>query len=56
MFAIAGIIALVIAAFLKVVGKYPDAILWLIILGAILIGIEAAWGVRRSGWYGRRGA
>jgi hypothetical protein len=56
MFAIAGIIALVIAAFLKVVGKYPDAILWLVIIGAILIGIEAAWGVRRSGWYGRRAA
>lgn len=53
MFAIAGIIALVIAAFLKVVGKYPDAILWLVIIGAILIGIEAAWGVRRAGWYRR---
>lgn len=56
MFAIAGIIALVIAALLHVIDKYPNAIIWLIIIGAILIGIEAAWGVRRGGWYGRRAA
>ena len=49
MFAIAGIIALVIAAFLQFTRSHPDAVIWLVIIGAILIGVEVAWGWNRGG-------
>jgi hypothetical protein len=51
MLAIVGVILEVIAAVLKLVGKHGDWVIWLIILGAILIGCEVAWGWRRSGYY-----
>ena len=51
--AIAGIIALVIAAILELVKVHQDYVVWLIILGAILIGAEVVWG-RYGTRFGRR--
>jgi hypothetical protein len=51
MLAIIGVILEVIAAILKLVDKYPNAIIWLIIIGAVLIGAEVAWGWNRGGRY-----
>jgi membrane-bound ClpP family serine protease len=42
--AVAGIIALVIAAILELVKVHQNLVIWLVILGAVLIGIEVAWG------------
>lgn len=56
MFAIAGIVALVIAGFLQFTKGHPDAVIWLIIIGGILIGVEVAWGWNRGGRSYRRGA
>ena len=53
MLAIIGVVLAAIAAILKLVGKHPDWILWLIIIAVILIGAEVAWGWRRSGMYSR---
>jgi hypothetical protein len=53
MLAVLGVILEVIAAILKLVSKYPGAITWLIIIGAILIGAEVAWGWNRGGRYSR---
>jgi membrane-bound ClpP family serine protease len=47
--AIAGVILLVIAAFLKATAGNPSIMIWLIIVGAILIGAEVAWGWNRGG-------
>ena len=44
-----GIVLVIIAAILKLVAKDPGAIIWLIIIGAILIGIEATFGWYRGG-------
>lgn len=52
--AIVGCVLLVIAAILKLVSKYPDQIIWLIIIGAFLIGLDVALIWRRGGYY-RRG-
>jgi hypothetical protein len=49
MFAIVGIILLVIAAILNLLSKDPSVMTWLIIIGAILIGAEIAWGWNRGG-------
>jgi len=54
MFAVFGVILAVIAAILKLTGKYPDAILWLIIFAIILVGAEVAWGWNRGGRTYRR--
>ena len=54
MLAIAGIIAEVIAAFIKATHGNASIMTWLIIIGAILIGAEVAWGWNRGGRYGPR--
>jgi hypothetical protein len=48
MFAIAGLIAFIIAALFKLVGTHADAIEWLIIIGGILFGLELVFGF--FGW------
>jgi hypothetical protein len=53
MLAVVGVVLVAIAGILKLVSKYPDAIIWLIIIGVILIGAEVAWGWNRGGRYGR---
>jgi hypothetical protein len=53
--AAAGVVVLVIAGLLKLTSQHTDLITWLIILGAILIGLEVAW-LRRGSYYHRRGA
>jgi hypothetical protein len=56
MLAALGAVLGVIAAILKLTGKYPNAITWLLIIGLILVCVDVAWGWRgRSGYY-RRGA
>lgn len=49
MIGIAGIIAFVIAAVLELVKSHVDAVIWLIILGGILVGVEATFGWYRGG-------
>lgn len=49
MIGIAGIIAFVIAAILKLTKSHGDAITWLIIIGGILVGVEATFGWYRGG-------
>jgi hypothetical protein len=56
MLAILGFIAFVIAGFLHFTGGHGSATLWFIIIGGLLATAEMAWGVHRSGWYGRRAA
>jgi hypothetical protein len=54
MLAILGVILLVIAAFLKATAGNPSIMIWLIIVGAILIGVDVAWGWNRGGRTYRR--
>jgi hypothetical protein len=54
MLAVIGVVLGVIAAILKLAGKHPDWIIWLLIVAIILIGVDVAWGWRRHGYY--RGA
>ena len=56
MLAIIGAILGVIAAFIKATHGNASIMIWLIILGLILVCVDVAWGVHRSGWYGRRAA
>jgi hypothetical protein len=53
MFAVAGIIAAVIAALLQLVKQRQNAVIWLVIIAVVLVGIEVAWGWRRGGYYRR---
>ena len=55
MLAIVGVILLIIAAILKLVSQHLDWVEWLIIIGAILIGVDVIWGWRRvgTGYYRR---
>ncbi len=58
MLAALGAVLGVIAAILKLTGKYPNAITWLIIIAVILVCVDVAWNWRRTGpgYYRRRGA
>jgi hypothetical protein len=56
MLAAIGAVLGVIAAILKLVDKYPGAILWLIIIAVILVCVDVAWGWNRGGRTYRRGA
>lgn len=49
MLAIVGTVLFVIAAILKLVNEHLDWLLWLIIIGGILIGLDVIWGWRRVG-------
>jgi len=49
MLAILGFVLYVIAAILQLTGKYPAAIIWLIIIGGALVAAEVAWGWNRGG-------
>lgn len=51
--AVAGIIALAIAAVLELVKAHENFVIWLVILGGILIGAEVVWG-RYGTRFGRR--
>lgn len=46
---IAGIIAFIVAAIFQLTGKDTSAVIWLIIIGGILVGVEATWGWYRGG-------
>jgi hypothetical protein len=54
MIGIVGIILEIIAAFIKATHGNASIMLWLIILGAILIGVEASFGWYRGGHTYRR--
>jgi hypothetical protein len=56
MLAVLGFVLFVIAAILKLVDKYPNSILWLVIVGGALVCAEVAWGWHRSGYYRGRAA
>lgn len=49
MIGIAGIIAFIIAGILQLTGVHVGAVIWLVIIGGILVGIEATWGWYRGG-------
>ena len=51
--AVVGTILFIIAAILKLVNQHLDWLLWLIIIGGILIGLDVAWVWRRGGYYRR---
>jgi O-antigen/teichoic acid export membrane protein len=53
MIAILGIVLLVVAAIFELVKQHLDLVIWLIIIGAILIGVEVSWGWNRGGRYNR---
>jgi hypothetical protein len=49
MLAIVGLVLYVIAAILKLTDKYPNALIWLIIIGGALVAIDVAWGWNARG-------
>jgi hypothetical protein len=57
MIAIIGLVLYVIAAILKLVGKYPGSITWLLIIAGALVAIDVIWGWHRAGagYYRRSG-
>jgi mannose/fructose/N-acetylgalactosamine-specific phosphotransferase system component IID len=51
--AILGLVAIAIAAILKLTGHSNSVVLWVIIVAVALIGAEVAWGWHRGGYYRR---
>ena len=49
MIAVLGVALFIIAGILELVKQHLDLVLWLIIIGGILIGVEVAWGWNRGG-------
>jgi len=53
MFAVVALICGIVAGILKLVNQHTDVIIWLLIIAAICLGIEAVWGWHRAGYYHR---
>jgi hypothetical protein len=53
MLAVLAFVAFAITGILKLIGKDPDAQVWLLIIGGLLVAAEVAWGWNRGGRYGR---
>lgn len=49
--AVIGTILFIVAAILKLVSQHPNWIIWLVIIGGILIGLEVVLVWRRGGYY-----
>jgi hypothetical protein len=51
--AVVGTILFIIAAILKLVSQHLNWVLWLVIIGGILIGLDVCLVWRRGGYYRR---
>jgi hypothetical protein len=51
--AVIGTILFIVAALLKLVNQHLDWVLWLVIIGGILIGLDVSWIWHRGGYYRR---
>jgi hypothetical protein len=50
MFAVVGLIAFIVAAILRLIGKHAGIVDWMVIIGGLAYGLHLLWGWTDAPW------